>query len=413
MRPRPAPASSLRAAGRRLWGVAALLTIAVPAHADTFHLTTGGRIEGELSGEREGYYEILTTLGTVRLPRDSVTRVEAGPTPFAEYRQLRQQAADTPPAHVALAAWCAEHGLPRERQQHLRRALELDPEFIPARRALGQVRVGDVWINPPRASASRRTETTAAPDAQTPEELERLATAIQLDWQLQIQAIKSTLLDSVLPEAAAEGRRRILEIQDPLAIVPLVRILGAGDLSCRQLLLEALRRFPDDVATANLAAIALADPSREVRRDTISILTRRQDPRVVDRFRQALQTDDDALVCRAAEGLGALRAREAVPDLISALTALRERMVTVRADTYHGNFTVPFTGGYTQIGSLRIPLGAQIGVAWPGPSTPNPEALMEVTVYRSEVLEALRRITGADFGFDQAAWARWHKEHGS
>jgi hypothetical protein len=405
--------SPQRPTGWYLSRVAVLLAFASSAPADVFHLTTGGRIEGELLAEQEDHYEILTTLGTVRLPRDSVARVEAGPTPFAEYRQLQQQAADTPAAHVALAAWCAAHGLPRERERHLRRALEIDPEFTPARRALGQVRVGDVWINPPRHAGSRRTETPAPQDAQTPEELAQLAAAIQLSWQRQIQAIKSSLLDSVLPTGPAEGRRRILEIQDPLAIAPLVRVLGVGDLSCRLLLLDALRQFPDDAATANLAALALADPSRDVRRAAVSTLTSRRDPRVVAQFRAALETGDDALVRRAAEGLGALRAREAVPELIDALTALRHRMVEVRANTYQGNFSRAFTGGYTQIGSLRVPVGVHIGVAWPGPPVPNQEVLMEVTVYRSEVLEALRKITGTDFGFDQTAWARWYEEYGS
>jgi hypothetical protein len=33
-----------------------------------------------------------------------------------------------------------------------------------------------------------------------------------------------------------------------------------------------------------------------------------------------------------------------------------------------------------------------------------------VTVYRTELLEALRRITGQDFGFDRDDWLRWYEQ---
>ncbi len=32
-----------------------------------------------------------------------------------------------------------------------------------------------------------------------------------------------------------------------------------------------------------------------------------------------------------------------------------------------------------------------------------------VTVYRTEVLEALRRLTGQDFGFEREPWQRWYE----
>jgi hypothetical protein len=36
--------------------------------------------------------------------------------------------------------------------------------------------------------------------------------------------------------------------------------------------------------------------------------------------------------------------------------------------------------------------------------------MRDVTVFRTEVLEALRTITGQDFGFEHAAWRRWYEE---
>ena len=39
--------------------------------------------------------------------------------------------------------------------------------------------------------------------------------------------------------------------------------------------------------------------------------------------------------------------------------------------------------------------------------------MMNVTVYRTEVREALCKITGRDFGFDMDAWAQWYQENRS
>jgi hypothetical protein len=36
--------------------------------------------------------------------------------------------------------------------------------------------------------------------------------------------------------------------------------------------------------------------------------------------------------------------------------------------------------------------------------------LRSVTVFRTEVMEALKRITGQNFGFDAVAWRRWYEE---
>ena len=35
----------------------------------------------------------------------------------------------------------------------------------------------------------------------------------------------------------------------------------------------------------------------------------------------------------------------------------------------------------------------------------------DVTMYRTEVLEALVAITGVNHGFDAAKWRRWYEEH--
>jgi hypothetical protein len=390
-------------------GLALLSPLMPQAAADVFHLTGGGRIEGELISSEQDHYEILTPIGTVRLPADSVQRIEPAPSPLQEYRDRAANTADTPEDQYRLAMWCANRGLHQQKRQHLLRAIELDPDHVAARRALGFLKVGDWWVEARTAPGQPGSQPAAEEDSQ------KLAAAVELNWKLRIAAIKSTLLDSPLPSQVWRGRERILQIHDPMAIAPLVQVLSGGNFVCRSVLVEALDQFSDDAATLNLAALALADPAPEIREAAVHSLVRRQDPRIVAQFRQALATDDDTLVRRAAAALGALRASEAVPDLINALTARRLREVELPLHAYLGTLEAAFPRCRRSIGSTWVWVQPTVVVTTPAgavlsPGATAPRRLRQVTVQRTEVLEALRRITGQDFGFDQDAWARWYEE---
>jgi len=382
------------------------------AAADIFHLTGGGRIEGELVSSAQGQYEILTPIGTVRLPADSVERIEPAPSPMQDYRDRAAGTPDTAEDQYQLALWCADRGLHQYKRQHLLRAIELDPDHAAARRALGFVRVGDWWVETRTAAAGQPAASQPAADE---EDSQKLAVAVELNWKLRISAIKSTLLDSPLPSQVGRGRERILQIHDPMAIAPLVQVLSGGNFVCRSVLVEALDHFADDAATLNLAALALADAAPEIREAAIRSLVRRQDPRIVAQFRQALASGDDTLVRRAATALGALRASEAVPDLFNALTVRRLREVELPLHAYLGTLEAAFPRCRRSIGSTWVWVQPTVVVTTPAgailsPGATPPRRLRQVTVHRTEVLEALRRITGQDFGFDRDAWARWYEE---
>lgn len=406
-----------RAWGPRIIGLMVACAAAGPAVApavgDVFHLEGGGTLEGQLLSAADGHYTIRTTVGLVRIPILSVQRVEVADTPFEEYDARVQRVADTPADQTSLAEWCDEQGLRAEARRHWQRALELNPDYAPARRALGYVRVGELWVDGRRrAAAPRDTAVTSAPA----EDPARVARVIQAQWRQRIRAIKRSFLDSSTPRLIDEGRLRVLEIRDPLAILPLAETLGAGNPLCRQVLVEALAAFPDDEATMNLAILGLLDPEFDVREQALHEIGRRQDPRVVARYRDALRTGDDVLVARAAAALGFLAADEAVPDLIEALAVQRHRWVEVPTRRWvqfwpHA-FAVPIViscySGVTlashepRVGVCRGSLCGHWAVG------ENRWAYRRVTVRRTEVLEALKRITGENFGFERERWRRWH-----
>lgn len=390
-----------------------VVALAAVTRGDIFHLAGGGMIDGQRLESEGEQYKIRTTVGVVSVPASAVERVEKATTPFEEYDRRAGQAGSTAEEQVALATWCDEQGLRTERRRHLQRALEINPDYGPARRALGYVRVGEMWVDGRRVAD--RTETSEPAENGEPAERERLARAIQGQWNRGIRTIKQTLLDSRDGRRVEEGRLRILDIKDPLAIYPLAQILSGGSVGCRRVLVESLSSFPDDEATMNLAVLALTDRSAEIRGSALAELARRKDPRVAAQYREAVRSGSDAMLTRAATALGQLGASEAVPDLIDALTARRNRWVEVPMRSYFTGWTSIFYRArpvYVGTG-LDVMHRPQIGVPCDSVYIESSEPEMQyrsVTVYRTAVLEALKRITGQNFGFDREQWLRWVQE---
>lgn len=395
-----------------------LALAAAPLRADILHLASGTTVEGEIISQDAENYVVKTTAGTITLPADSVLRVEKAASPFQEYQVRAETAADTVADQIALADWCGERGLQAERRKHLQRALELDPDSAAARTSAGYVRVGDLWVDartpakrerPPRPAATE--EASAAGEGVTGGD-EKTVAEIQTTWIRRIRTIKMQQLDSSSDRAVRAGRQSILEIRDPLAILPLTRVLATGNRAARELLVEALSTFTEDEATMNLAAMALIDSQRSVRSMAVSELRKRDDPRVAPQFRRALRSDNDEMIRRAAFALGEIGDASAIPELIEALKVRRWKMVEVPVRRYFGDWYTVFNGQtVTTAGQVKLSHKPQLGFDTSGMVTVQPELqVRDVTVYRTEVLEALKSLTGENFGFEMAAWRRWYQE---
>ena len=230
---------------------------------------------------------------------------------------------------------------------------------------------------------------------------QKLTAAVQVNWQRRIRAIRVGMLESGVERREADGRKQILAIRDPLAILPMTRVLGSGNRAARLVLAEALAAFPQDEATLNLAVLALSDGEDDIRRRALAELVLRDDTRVSAQLRKALDSDNDELIRRAAVGLGELRAVEAVPDLIEELTVRRTKRVEVPVRTYFGSLCGAFSTPteYVLNGSTRISHRPQVGLFDPtvGFTLENAFRVQQVTVYRTEVLETLKAADRSEF----------------
>lgn len=367
------------------------------AAAEAFILKDGTTIEGRLIAKEDDAYKVRTLAGIIMLPIARVERVESQPTVFDEYDSRRAQAKDTAEAQTELALWCGEQELRAEEQAHLERALALDPNYGPARRAAGFVRVGGVWVE---ARTAQQTPAPATKPAETEEDKELRARVST--WYVRLRAIRSQSLESARSEQRERGRARVLAIDDPLAIEPMADLLGRGKLYARQVLLEALQRFPQGTATKHIAALALVEPDRDLREAAVAELKRRHDPRVVAQFRKALRQDNDRVLRNAAYALGELGAHDAIGDLTRALTLRRVGTVEIPVQDYFVLWNDDWQGGYGPVqqraGEVRLMWPLEVTSEW---------VQQPLVQLRTEVREALVKLTGQDFGFDNDAWQRW------
>lgn len=388
----------------------------VTASADILHLKNGGAVEGQVLEADDQAYRVRTAIGIVSVPAESVERVEKTDTPLGEYDRRLADTPDTADGWFALAQWCEQHGLTAARTRHLKRVLELDADHAGARAALGYVRVGDVWVDGSRTTSQPAAGSATSAPARGPDESpERLIRSIQGRWAQRIRAIQQHQLEASFDRMVAAGRKQILEIRDPLAILPMARILSAGGYESRRVLAEALSQFTEDEATLNLTVLALTDEDAGIRRLCAVELAKRGDPRVGQQLREALRSDSDALIRNAARALEILRDPAAVPNLIDVLTVQRRKWVEVPVRRYFGQYTRVFNT-HTQVSfggqsfTHEPTLGIDRGMT-PGGVLLTPQwQERDVTVYRTAVLEALKAITGQNFGFEAAAWRRWYEE---
>jgi hypothetical protein len=396
----------------RVWIMGAVLAVCAwsAARGDVFYLKDGGVIDGEVISETPERIEVRVAQGVVAVAPDQVERRETMPPPWERFETEKEKYPDTAQGHYDLAMWCRRNRLTALMNDELRRSLEHDPDFEPSREALGYIRHEGLWVKKPRPR----------PEPPPPEEAERLRQEklirdIITQWFIRIRAIRTGRFDGRDRDETSplfqDGRRQILEIKDPLAIPALSSVLSGGSEPTRRLLIESLTRFPQDEATMNLLVMSVFDPSPAIRRSAAVELIPRKDERLVTRLREALRSDEEEVLRNAAGVLGVIKAEEAVEDLTLYLETKVRARVSVPRTVYFNNVYRAYCQPWnTFVGGQRViyaPTG--VGVLSPGTvvGTYWTTEVQTVSIYRTEVQEALIAITDQNFGFDADAWRRW------
>jgi len=273
--------------------------------------------------------------------------------------------------------------------EHLERIIELDPDHAEARRALGYSQFDGQWMTQEEAMADRGYLRYQG-RWRTRQEIEilernREMEAAQKEWYVKINRWR----DWLATDRAQQARQNLLAIQDPLAVRALAeRLTDAPQPAVRILFAEVLAKQNTSEARQALAAAAMDDPVEEVRLSCLDYLEKVEDPAVIAYFVKELKSKDNRLVNRAGIALSYVGNASAVGPLIDALVT-----------THKFKIVTPGSGGN---------MSTTFSSAGSGMSMNSKPKLIQQQLRNQAVLEALAKLTGQNFSYDQRAWQYWH-----
>jgi hypothetical protein len=372
------------------------LVLAPHARADRFLLASGGVVEGTLLNRDQlprATYEVRTAAGAkVVLSAATVVEVERQKASQEQYARVAPSFADTAAGQWQAAEWCRQQQLKDERAAHLRRVVELSPDHLEARHALGYVQLEGKWITQ-ADKMDERGYVLHEGKFRTPQDIELIqarakAKQAAKEWLAKLKAWRTQLND---PKLAAGAYQRIAAVRDPAAVAPLVELHQADrQRATKMLYVEVLEAIHSPEAIEALVYISLNDADVEIFHACAEALERLDPPNLIEPYLKALRDDNNVRINRAGKMLGQIGDKSAIGPLIDVLLT-RHRIVT-GGDSGVGT---PVSAGFDNAG----------GNSFKASSAPVETVAVAQNV---PILDALTRLSGESFGFDLPAWKRWH-----
>jgi len=363
--------------------------------ADIFRLESGGQIEGEWLNQAEQpvtRYLVRTADGiTLTLGVHQVKEAVRQSAAESEYHRLAPTAADTIEAQWSLAEWCRKSGLTRQREAHLRRIVELDPNHQAARGALGYQFLKGEWIT--RADFRRQDGYEFYRGKwRLPQEIEILETRsrrelAEKDWLGKLRRWRNFLNEL---DKAKSAWQSLAAVNDPVAVRPLADLFARERMRpVKMLYADILANIKTDDAVGVLVERTLGDFDEEIFYYCLEKLVKLQPPHVADPFVAALKDASNFRVNRSAVALGKINDQSTISPLIDALITTHVR---VQPGAGPAGTTTTFGSGGTY---MKQNEGPKVEI---------------VHVQNQQVADALSKLTGASFGFNQTAWRYWHAQ---
>ena len=379
-----------------LVAVACACAVVAASRADVIELTGGGQLEGKLvqsdDGDKSAFLIDLAAGGRVTVPRSEVTRVDAASDAETEYQKLARSSPDTVDAHWKLSEWCRQHKLTADRQRHLERIVELDPNHAEARAALGFRQKDGKWMDRDDVMTARGLVLYQGQYV-TPQHVELMqrqkeVRTTQADWSKRIEQLRRALTGK-RGDQAAQAHAEILAIADPAAAEAVVAVLRReNDHDLRRLWLEVVSRLNSRAAVDVLVDLSLNDDDEDIRHLCVEYLIKSGRPGIATPYVRALSNKVNDIVNRAAVALGQIRDHDSIGPLIEALiTKHKIKVSDANPDQHAYSFSkdgnaFSFGGGGPQV--------------------------VTQAVRNRDVLDALLTMSnGANFEYDQEGWRGW------
>jgi hypothetical protein len=220
------------------------------------------------------------------------------------------------------------------------------------------------------------------------------------------------------PEKQREGWQALAAIRDPNAAPAVMKVLGEHEhRDVRLLAVQVLSHVGGNKPVPGLVNLSLKDDDQEVRYQAMHGFSNDQHARAMPLYVKALRNDWNPIVCRAGAALGVVGGDAAVSPLIDALVTSHNYQVRVPGPSLP-SYSFNTGGGFGNGASLppeveanlrmgRYPNG--IIVLDPMANDLSKSRVVTVTIdhQNAEVLSALQKLTGKNFGYDQRTWHLW------
>ena len=289
--------------------------------------------------------------------------------------------------HLKLAEVCMAQRLENLGELHYQRVLEIAPENKTARSALGHRQVNDEWISRDDEMLQQGYVKTKSGTWVTPQKLLIDERQVQIGKELQEsgQAVKN-LIARLKANPSQESENALFALTDPGAVPALADALkNEQNPVFRGIYVRSLAKIGTGPACYEIAQCAMREKDETVGRACVDAM--RNSSGISKFFLPYLTNKDNTIVNRAARIIGQLNEWAVIPDLINALITQHE--IVVRQ-------TDPNLAQYT--GSANNSFSGQQALK---------QKTETVFVSNPEVLGALRRLSGMDFGYEVPDWWDW------
>lgn len=431
--------------------------------ADRISLRGGGQVRGKVTADpdKPGSVIVITERGKTPLhfQKAQIVAVIAEPSPLDEYVNRKARAARTAEDQYNLGLWCEQRKLSDLAEVHYEAAVGTDPSYAPAHEKLGHVLIGDRWLGGDALREARGlvkykgrwiTPEERDQQEQTAASLHELNEAVR-----RIRQLRDAFVNSA-GDRHREAESQLMATSEPAMVKPLMRALANDIDPVRSLLAHVLGAIPGEKASSALVSLFLAEAEPDVRHTIFEQIDHRKEPDTAKQLVKALRSSNPAVINRAAWALANLNVVSAVPSLVGALISTKTEVVLAPSASdgssiaasfgaspasvspyygalagYNGSTAAYLTGpvvapGVVAYGAASVPMygmmppatipgpymnpGATVGIAGGGGLNasrgPVPR-LLTIKVQNTEVLEALKRLTGRDFGYDATVWREW------
>lgn len=388
-----------------------LIGLPLCAHAQVVQLANGGQVEAAVKHDSEvaagDQVELVVEgVGSVVLASHQVHDVVSPKVSEDEYFDYAANFTDTVGDQWKLAKWCQHQELLLPFERHARRVLELDPNYLPARKALGYERRDGRWVSREEIMTGRgyirfegrwMTMQQAALQVAQEQQKQKL-----IDWKLRLHRWRQQLGRSSAPEVQIDFDA----LDDPDAIPGLIQLLGDEfDQDLAFAYLEALGRINSPAARTFLMENAVFQNNPIYREKCLQEVLAQRSPQMVEFFANHLKSYDNNIVNRAAYVLAQLDYPTAVFPLAGAL------------QTQHlASHSSRYTYFYTSLAPEKRfdvdgPKSSYRMLTLPEFLARSRNAYDLVRVQNQGVHLALIKLCdGQDFGYNPDAWKEWYQQ---